>query len=778
MAVTQQNTVFSYIASGVSSFDFGFRLLALGDLVVTVNGVKQSTSAYSVTGIGAVNGGTVTFTTAPVAGSLVKLIRQTQAIRSTDYQTGGDFRADVVNPDFDRVYMLNQDFLGGSVEVLNDIRAPAGEFIPALPSAANRANYILSFDSLGNPVAIAPAVGSSTALSILLAGSSGYYQIGGKQPFPGSVLRLLQDKISESISVADLLNSPANGLNDNTADLQSAINFAAASGRRLIGSKLHTYLIKDALTIPSGLEFDLQGATVIDDVRTFRGGDQAGRAKALFYMYGVHDVAIRNFVYQSTVTRATLSNNVPTGIIWIGDNSTTGSGPTYNIQISGITASNCVDYTLFVAIVGNVYNVDVSKIWISGKCSYGVNIEYGQAPTGTTDALAYGQHPYNINVDNFYGSDNPNSVGFLRLAGCYNVKFSNCYGKDVSSFIYTWTGDRSISRVSESVIFENCAHYASSTFMTGAVNYCVQVLCANKDGSTGTALPTYTNYDHLITFNNCQFQNNKTIDSAALRFYGMQGSVVFRGCIFKKSYYGVRAEPSSNPDYMSLFSLTFEECEFVNNSRDVQLSAIQGVLFSHTKFKSPDNNLVPVKITNNSVQNRFVSCYFTGATTASYVVVDAGCPRNEFTQNTFDPGVTIAALDLSSETLGSNNSSTPALCRPDWAYYGVQGHPESLYTDITLVPAAECDASKRRQYIALTGGVSKTISSIINGRIGDEIVFQSASAGASVTFTHAAAVGTLQRILTPGAANLAKTGKLWTVRLKLNETGWLLMDCP
>lgn len=608
------------------------------------------------------------------------------------------------------------------------------------------------------------------------AAGKGSKLIAFTQRMTGAVTRLVEDKLAERVSIADFLTGSADGTVDNTADLQNSIN--AAVGKKLTGVRGHTYLVRDQLVIPSNIEIDWQGATIIDDVRTFRPPNQASRAKPLFYMYGVHDVVIKNFVYQSTVTRATVSNNVPTGIIWIGDNSTTGSGPTYNIEVAGITASNCADYTLFVALVGNIYNVHVHDVLIDGKCSYGVNLEYGEAPTGTTDALAYGQHPYNILVERFCGSNNPYSVGFLRVASAYNVRFLNCYGKDVANFIYAWTGDRSISRVSESVKFENCTHYASSTFLSGGVNYCVQVLSVNKDGSTGTPLPAYTNYDHLFTFENCQFQNNKTTDSAAVRFFGSQGSTVFKSCILRNSYYGVRAEPGSNPDYTSLSSLTFDDCVFVNNSRDVVLNAIQGALFSHNKFKSPDNTLVPIKVTNNAVHNKFIDNRFDGCTLASYVVVDSGCVRNEFSKNTFASGVSVASLDLSAETLGSDNNSSPTLCRPGWAYYGLLGQPETLYTDITQVPASAADAVKYRQYIALTGAVSKTIDSILNGRLGDEVVFQSSSAGASVTFTHLAAVGTLQRIICPAGANLTKTGKFWTVRLRLCEIGWLLMDCP
>jgi hypothetical protein len=609
-----------------------------------------------------------------------------------------------------------------------------------------------------------------------IASSTGASLVGFIQAGSGAVQRSVQSKLRDTISVDDFLTGAANGLVDNTADLQRALN--ASVGKRLLGSASHTYLVRDQLIIPSNVSVDWQGASIIDDVRTFRPPNQASRAAPLFYMYGVHDILIKNFIYTSTATRTTVSNNVPTGIIWIGDNSTTGDGPTYNIEVSGVTASQCVDYTMFFGIVGNVYNIKVNNVIISGKCSYGINIEYGEAPTGTTDPLRYGQHPYNITVENFCGENNPYSVGFLRVASTYNVKFLNCYGKDVTSFIYAWTGDRSISRVSESVVFENCAHYASSTFLPAVINYCVSVLSVNKDGSTSETLPAFTNYDHLFSFNNCQFQNNKVVDSAAIRFFGCLGSTVFRSCVIRNSYYGVRAEPGLNPDYTSFSSLSFEECNFINNSRDVILSGIQGVEFSHCKFKNPDNTLIPIKLSNSSVHNKFISCRFEGCTLASYAVVDSGCSRNEFSQNTFAAGVSSASLDLNAETLGSGNSSTPPLCYPDWLHYGLLGQVETLYTDITLVPSTAADASKRKQYVALTGAASKTIDSIINGKIGDEVVFQSASSIATVTFNNLASVGTLNRIACPGGANLTKTGKLWTVRCKLTEIGWILMDCP
>lgn len=567
------------------------------------------------------------------------------------------------------------------------------------------------------------------------------------------------------------------GIADDTVAIQKAVNYA--QGKKLRGIYGESYRIKDKIVIPSFSDIDFEGATVIDDVRTFMPPDQASRANPLFYIYGVNDVKIKNFNYQSTGTRATVSVEIPTGIIWIGANSTTGPGPTFNIEIGNIKASNLANYSLFVSGLGEAYNLYIHDIDITGNCSYGVNFEYGQAPTGTTDALAYGLHPHNILVERFNGYDNTTSVGFLRVAASYNIKFLNCYGKNVRNFIYCWTGDRSISRVSQNVTFENCSHYAASTFASGIVNYVVQVLSANKDGSTGDPLPVWTNYNHLFSFIGCEFQNNKFSESAGLRFYGQKGSTVFTSCIFRNSYYGVRAEPGLNPDYTSEFSLTFNDCLFINNSRDVLLSAIRGVLFNHCKFKDADGTLIPVKIQTNGLQNRFLDCQFAGLLAdIYYAVVDAGCEFNEFTRCSFSDVGATPSLDLSAITFGSNNIfPQQGLTRQGWDYYGVLGEPTTLHDSIAVVPGTALDAYKRRQYVAQTSGVNKTIDRIVNGKVGDEIVIQSFSSGATVTFTSlAAGVATLERILTPTNTTLTKTGSFWTVTLKLTDLGWVLAE--
>jgi len=645
--------------------------------------------------------------------------------------------------------------------VILDSRGEASIFFSA-------ANYkIVVKDSLDSTIWTQDNLAGDAAgkLRTDLAASTGSANVGHISSGAGAVATTVQAVLRETVSI------------DNYDTLQNAIN--AAVGKTLLGTQGATYTVQDQLVIPSNIVIDFQGATIIDDVRTYRPPDQASRAKPLFYMYGVSGIKIRNFIYRSTGTRATVSDEVPTGIIWIGDNSTTGPGPTFDIEVSGIKASNLAANSLFVAVVGEAYNLHIHDIDITGDCSYGFNCEYGQAPTGTTDALAYGLHPHDMLIERFNGYNNSTSVGFLRTASCYNVTFSECYGRDVKSFIYTWTGDRSISRVSQNVKFKNCAHYASSTFLPGVVNYTVQLMSAGIDGSTGDPLPAWTNYDHLFTFENCQFQSNKVTYSADLRFYGTQGSAVFKSCIFRNGYYGVRAEPTTGSAYTSNSSLTFDDCVFMNNSRDVELNNITGVNFNHCKFKDPDENMIPVKLTNGANYNTFSKCRFSGLDAdVSYIVIDSGCVFNDISNCIFLEGVNTPPLNLSAVTTGSGNVFRPqGLCVGGWSYFGVLGEPSSMYFSAGSLPDTFLDVHKRRHFCAETGGVSATINRLINGVTGDVVVFQAASTIATVTFGHlVGGVGTTERIITPAGANLTKTGTYWTVTLKSTPIGWILFE--
>ena len=137
-----------HTGNGVTkTFAFGFTLLNAGDLVVTIDGVE--TTDYTVAGLGVALGGSITLGTAPASGADVVLRLVIAISRATEYQTNGDLLAVTVNSDFDRLWQAL-----GVVNYVADsrgLRVPFDETVDVLPSAANRANGLLSFDASGNP---------------------------------------------------------------------------------------------------------------------------------------------------------------------------------------------------------------------------------------------------------------------------------------------------------------------------------------------------------------------------------------------------------------------------------------------------------------------------------------------------------------------------------------------------------------------------------------------------------------------------------------------------
>ena len=146
MPIGEQSPITRSTGNGsAKTFAFSFCVLALADLTVRVGNVVV-TSGFTVAGLGNRSGGTVTFSTAPAAGVEVLLYRKISRSRATDYQYAGDLREDVLDDDFDRLYMLLQE----DAEVTGrTVRGPLGDTFAELPAAASRANKLVGFDSAG-----------------------------------------------------------------------------------------------------------------------------------------------------------------------------------------------------------------------------------------------------------------------------------------------------------------------------------------------------------------------------------------------------------------------------------------------------------------------------------------------------------------------------------------------------------------------------------------------------------------------------------------------------
>lgn len=149
-------------------FPYGFLIFADADITVEQNGSEIST--YTVTGAGGTAGGNVILTTGATVGDIITVYRSQGFDRETDYQASGDFLAETVNDDFNRIILMmqqNRESISRSLQYsIDDIVGTT-----VLPLLGSRANNLLGFDSSGNPTAIP----SGTAVT---TGNTTDYELG------------------------------------------------------------------------------------------------------------------------------------------------------------------------------------------------------------------------------------------------------------------------------------------------------------------------------------------------------------------------------------------------------------------------------------------------------------------------------------------------------------------------------------------------------------------------------------------------------------------------
>lgn len=171
-----------YVSSGSAGpYSFTFAILAVGDIAVKVGTVlKTLTTHYTVT-LNANGTGSVTFTSGnePANGAIITL-QSNQAIeRTTDFTTGGDFRAATVNDELDRLTISIQQLetvQRRTIQLADSANRDVStsgvgplEF-PLDNTASNNAGKTIAFNSDGTGLELGPdtsviAASSSSATS-------------------------------------------------------------------------------------------------------------------------------------------------------------------------------------------------------------------------------------------------------------------------------------------------------------------------------------------------------------------------------------------------------------------------------------------------------------------------------------------------------------------------------------------------------------------------------------------------------------------------------------
>lgn len=141
-------------------FPYAWKILDQTHIEVRVDGVLKVLGAdYTVSGVGASNGGNVTFTVAPALNAVVQRARKVPYVRTTDYQANGDLKEDTLDADQDNEEMQVQQI---AADIVRAFKAPLSVIADQALSDADwaaRANKFMAFNAIGTFILSAGAVG-------------------------------------------------------------------------------------------------------------------------------------------------------------------------------------------------------------------------------------------------------------------------------------------------------------------------------------------------------------------------------------------------------------------------------------------------------------------------------------------------------------------------------------------------------------------------------------------------------------------------------------------
>lgn len=161
---------------GQTAFTFDFPIYQQEDITVVRLRSGAATlltveTHYTVSGVEEQAGGTVTLTSASLAGDQILITGAMAAQRTAYYVDGGDLPAQSLNDDLNRLYVLAQE---RATAAQNSPFLNAADLDPLeLPLAGARAGTILGFDSAGNAVLVTIPTGEIDGNPRIWGGTNG-----------------------------------------------------------------------------------------------------------------------------------------------------------------------------------------------------------------------------------------------------------------------------------------------------------------------------------------------------------------------------------------------------------------------------------------------------------------------------------------------------------------------------------------------------------------------------------------------------------------------------
>lgn len=590
-----------------------------------------------------------------------------------------------------------------------------------------------------------------------------------------------------TIYLADLPGVTTDGTTDCAAALNALLTeIRAIPSKQWItqikGQRGHIYLFNDWIDCRdiTGIDIDLCGATVVDNVQGLMPGVIV-RSKPLFVSYNSKNTKFRNCIYTVTPTRGNMfpTNSVVTAALWAGGQQL-GPETTREVEFSGIYAFNqTLPGGMLVAGAGELNGFTFKDIYMDGgDWGYGFNLEWGE-PAPTDPAIdttnTNGRHPHNGVIENFNGANLPDIVTFMRFASCYNVEVKNCEMFNMQKGIEYYSGDKGISRYSQNVTFKNVKF---KTNLTRAIN---GVSIFAPDVLNAVPLPSWTNYDHFVKFDHCEFQGNTNVQSSGLRFLGCDGKVKFEGCKFSGWYRAHHIDNSAQVTYLLEDVLIVDSCEFKDNAYDNAIGHISNVTYRDCTFKNQNaiigagltSDTCPIQIGTAATRIKYENCSMRGIIAGRrYINIDAAAVDTRLDDNVFRMGDAVTpAIFAASRVYGLRNASSSNLIVGNaLADKMVRG---DAATGVKSLDGAVAVINRDNGDMYLSTASGTSLTTITNGIVGDHIIFRGGGGSSSVTFQHAAAaVPTSQRLLLKTGANETMTGANWAKEFVCFATGW------
>jgi hypothetical protein len=256
MTVPVQIPVNTYVANGVTTvFPYTYLIIETDDITVMIDGVKQ-VAGFTVAGEGNQFGGNITITPAPGSGKKIILLLDPPLRRVTDYQQFGDWLAENVNPDFDRIWLAMQ---AQATKNSYALAFPISDGTPpaTLPARASFAGKFMVGDTSGN-FQPSNGTGNDAALRADIAAPSGSNLQGFDPGAAGAVASNTQTKLRNTMKTPEDKGAVGDGVADDTA----AITNWLAQGGKLYGGVNKVYRVTAECPAVSNTFIDWRGSSL------------------------------------------------------------------------------------------------------------------------------------------------------------------------------------------------------------------------------------------------------------------------------------------------------------------------------------------------------------------------------------------------------------------------------------------------------------------------------------------------------------------------------------